>query len=310
MLAEPTSAQRRVLGAIGYSRNVALLHTDTSLLPDAEQARASWNFRRPVEAGGHVTVTYDLTRLQRLPVDALHLVTLGGEDLVDPATVLDRMEYEHPLYARVGRGAAAAARYRLRPARLRRHLPRLGFHGDGARSGLAAAERSGSRGAAAGIGCWQPRTARHAEPTQRVVRVQAAGSRNPQPGSSDDDPAHPPGAVPPLVHPPLAHVAGRSRRPARPRAGWARSWARSWSQFGPRDHLGDRAARSGQRRCVPAPRGCRARRRPVLMAAPTRPGLLLQPDQRVLRCSGAGPAVRGRRGAQHLRRPARLPGAP
>ena len=40
MLAEPTSAQREVLGAIGYSRNVALLHTDTSLLPDAEHARA------------------------------------------------------------------------------------------------------------------------------------------------------------------------------------------------------------------------------------------------------------------------------
>lgn len=84
MLAEPTVAQREVLGAIPYSANVALLHTDMSLLPRAERARASWNFRRPADARDHVTVTYDLTRLQRLPTDTHYLVTLGGEGLVDP----------------------------------------------------------------------------------------------------------------------------------------------------------------------------------------------------------------------------------
>ncbi len=144
MLAEPTTAQRDVLSAIPYSPNVALLHTDTSLLPEASGARASWNFRRPTEDLGHVTVTYDLTRLQRLPTDTHYLVTLGGEHLVDPATVIDRMEYEHPLYT----PASVAAQ---------RRLPELdtdrlafagayhgwGFHEDGARSGLAAAERLG-----------------------------------------------------------------------------------------------------------------------------------------------------------------------
>ena len=47
MLAEPTPAQRDVLGAMPYSPNTALLHTDASLLPRARDARASWNFRRP-----------------------------------------------------------------------------------------------------------------------------------------------------------------------------------------------------------------------------------------------------------------------
>ena len=181
MLAEPTSAQREVLGAIGYSRNVALLHTDTSLLPDAEQARASWNFRRPVEERGHVTVTYDLTRLQRLPTSTRYLVTLGGEDLVDPATVLDRMEYEHPLYT----PASVAAQQRLPDIDSDRlafagAYHGWGFHEDGARSGLAAAERLGfawggggdrllaaenraTRRAdparRAGSGCWQPKPA-------------------------------------------------------------------------------------------------------------------------------------------------------
>ena len=46
MLAEPTTAQREVLGAMPYSRNTALLHTDTSVLPSSTNARASWNFAR------------------------------------------------------------------------------------------------------------------------------------------------------------------------------------------------------------------------------------------------------------------------
>jgi predicted NAD/FAD-binding protein/DUF1365 family protein len=144
MLAAATPLQREVLGAMPYSRNVALLHTDTSLLPSARDAWASWNFRRPTEDLGHVTVTYDLTRLQRLPTDTHYLVTLGGEHLVDPARVIDRMEYEHPLYT----PDSVAARARLAEIDSDRLVfagayHGWGFHEDGARSGLRAAERLG-----------------------------------------------------------------------------------------------------------------------------------------------------------------------
>ncbi len=144
MLAEPTPVQREVLGAMPYSANTALLHTDTRLLPRAERARASWNFRRPPGARGQVTVTYDLTRLQRLDTDTRYLVTLGGEDLVDPATVIDRMEYEHPLYT----PASVAAQRRLPEIDTDRiafagAYHGWGFHEDGARSGVVAAERLG-----------------------------------------------------------------------------------------------------------------------------------------------------------------------
>ena len=129
MLAAPTTPQREVLGAMPYSANAALLHTDTSLLPRTRNAWASWNFRRPADSGaGEVTVTYDLTRLQRLPTETHYLVTLGGDDLVDPATVIDRMEYEHPLYTPESVAAQAPAPGdRHRPRRLRRRLPRLGL---------------------------------------------------------------------------------------------------------------------------------------------------------------------------------------
>jgi predicted NAD/FAD-binding protein len=143
MLAEPTSAQRKVLSSIPYSPNTALLHTDASLLPQAPGVRASWNFHR-ARTGNGVTVTYDLTRLQRLDTDTRYLVTLGGDDLVDPGSVIDRMEYAHPLYD----PSSVAARHRLPSI----HTDRIafagaydgwGFHEDGARSGAAAAERLG-----------------------------------------------------------------------------------------------------------------------------------------------------------------------
>ncbi len=144
MLEDPTDLQRELLSAMPYSSNPALLHTDTSLLPDVIDARASWNFHRRADESGEVTVTYDLTRLQRLPTETHYLVTLGGEDLVDPATVIDRMEYEHPLYT----PASVAASRRLPEINTDRiafagAYHGWGFHEDGARSGLAAATHLG-----------------------------------------------------------------------------------------------------------------------------------------------------------------------
>ena len=146
MLAEPTPTQRAVLSALPYSANPALLHTDESLLPRARKARASWNFRRVDDDRGRVTVTYDLTRLMRLPTETRYLVTLGGEDLVDPATVIARREYAHPLYT----PESVAAQARLPECATDRiafagAYHGWGFHEDGARSGLVAAERLGFR---------------------------------------------------------------------------------------------------------------------------------------------------------------------
>ena len=147
MLTDPTHIQREVLSAMPYSSNVAQLHTDESVLPRSSAARASWNYwRRPVgDEAGRVLVTYDMTRLQRLDVtDRRFLVTLGGEDLVDPRHVIETMSYEHPLYNPQSLAA-------------QRQLPLIdtdriafagayhgwGFHEDGAASGVRAAEHLG-----------------------------------------------------------------------------------------------------------------------------------------------------------------------
>lgn len=144
MLSAPTPAQREVLAAMPYSPNPALLHTDESLLPRSDGAQAAWNLRLPSSPDGRVTVTYDMTRLQRLPTDRRYLVTLGGEDLVDPATVIARMDYEHPVYT----AETVAAQRRLPEIDTDRIVfagayHGWGFHEDGARSGAEAVRRLG-----------------------------------------------------------------------------------------------------------------------------------------------------------------------
>jgi predicted NAD/FAD-binding protein len=145
MLAEPTAAERMILGAIRYSTNHTQLHTDESVLPRRPRARASWNYLATPNTD-RVVVTYDVTRLMGLTGPGRYLVTLGGSDIVDPAKVIAEMTYEHPLYTRETVAAQAL-------------LPTIGddrltfagayhgwgFHEDGAASGLRAAERLGAR---------------------------------------------------------------------------------------------------------------------------------------------------------------------
>ena len=147
MLTEATPSQREVLGAIHYSSNVAQLHTDESVLPRSDGARASWNYwRRPAaDAGTGVLVTYDLTRLQRLDVQGPRfLVTLNGVDCVDQGKVIDTMRYEHPLYT----PDSVAAQRRLPEINTARiafagAYHGWGFHEDGALSGVKAAAALG-----------------------------------------------------------------------------------------------------------------------------------------------------------------------
>lgn len=142
MLADPSLAQKEVLGAFTYSRNEAWLHTDASILPRRTGARASWNYLKATCSGteGLPLVSYDLNRLMRLDEPLNYLVTLNGADRVSGSTVLARMTYEHPVFTPESLAA-------------QRRLPEIndgtlafagayygwGFHEDGCAAGVLAA---------------------------------------------------------------------------------------------------------------------------------------------------------------------------
>jgi predicted NAD/FAD-binding protein len=146
MLADPSPAEREVLGAIPYQANEAVLHTDERLLPRRRAAWASWNFHLVEEEVGRTTVTYDMNRLQSLASERRYLVTLNRGDAIDPGKVIRRIPYAHPVFS--ADGIAAQGRWAEVSGARRTHYCgaywRWGFHEDGVWSALRAVERLGA----------------------------------------------------------------------------------------------------------------------------------------------------------------------
>ncbi len=84
MLVDPTTQERELLSQFAYQRNVAILHTDASLMPRRPAAWASWNYHVPLDEQGTVAVTYDLNRLQRLGAPGPICVTLNDCERIAP----------------------------------------------------------------------------------------------------------------------------------------------------------------------------------------------------------------------------------
>lgn len=154
MLSDSTPVERELLGAFPYERNTAVLHTDVSVLPRRRRAWASWNYHLPAEPASRATITYCMNILQRLESRHVFNVTLNSDERIDPARVLGRFVYEHPVFTTAR--AAAQARHAEVIGRNRTSFCgaywRNGFHEDGVVSALAvcrvlnrAVERSEAR---------------------------------------------------------------------------------------------------------------------------------------------------------------------
>jgi uncharacterized protein len=147
LLTDADDAEREVLGAFGYSTNVAWLHRDESLLPARRNGRASWNYR--LEGCRATTdrskVSYWMNRLQGHPESEPLVVTLNPDDAEPPREVIATMTYLHPTYD----AGSVAAQQRLASLSSDRlafagSYHGWGFHEDGCRSGVAAAEALGA----------------------------------------------------------------------------------------------------------------------------------------------------------------------
>jgi len=143
LLADPSVAEREVLGVIPYQRNEAVLHTDASLMPRRRAAWSSWNFHLTEEPAQGSTVTYWMNNLQRLRTKEPYFVTLNRSEEIDPAKVIRRITYDHPVYTK--EGVTAQARWtEISNVESRTHFCGAywgwGFHEDGVVSALRAVE--------------------------------------------------------------------------------------------------------------------------------------------------------------------------
>jgi predicted NAD/FAD-binding protein len=100
---QATPVEREVLSAFPYEKNLAVLHTDTRLLPRNRRAWACWNYHVPAgehasEAASKATVTYNMNLLQGVVSPETFCVSLNCGERIDPNRVIRSIVYHHPVF--------------------------------------------------------------------------------------------------------------------------------------------------------------------------------------------------------------------
>lgn len=140
LLDAPTPTERRLLGAIRFQDNRAVLHSDSALMPRRRAVWSSWVYQADSErTGQRLGVTYWMNRLQNIPESDPLFVTLNPVRAPREEAIHDEHTFRHPMF-----DAAALAAQRELPSIQGLNATwfagawaRNGFHEDG----IAAARR-------------------------------------------------------------------------------------------------------------------------------------------------------------------------
>ncbi len=98
LLSDPTDNENKILGAIKYQKNIALIHTDQSILPRRKIAWSSWNYLLNESQDDFVTLTYNMNILQTLKSKKVYCVTINNTTSIDDRKIIKKIKYHHPLF--------------------------------------------------------------------------------------------------------------------------------------------------------------------------------------------------------------------
>ncbi len=150
MLSDIDGLEDQALSPFKYQRNLAVLHSDPSLMPQRRRLWSSWNYiARPAEeesGGASVSVTYWMNLLQSIKTSMPLLVTLNPVHPPRQEQLIRTFQYDHPLFDEKT-DAAQRNLWKVQGHRNTYYCGSYfgaGFHEDGLQSGLAAAESLGN----------------------------------------------------------------------------------------------------------------------------------------------------------------------
>ena len=147
MIKDLNREEEAVLKPWNYSKNITILHTDSSFMPPSKPAWACWNYvkNKDSDDGDGVSVTYYMNRLQGLKTKNDYLVTLNPTKEISDEKKIYEIVYTHPKYTQ----ASISTQDKIKEVNGSNHLYfcgsycRYGFHEDGVISAVSVAKELG-----------------------------------------------------------------------------------------------------------------------------------------------------------------------
>jgi predicted NAD/FAD-binding protein len=143
LLDRPSTNENKILGSIQFQNNVAVLHTDESIMPKRKSAWSSWNYLVPKESSNTAIVTYYMNRLQNLACENNYFVTLNPIQEIHTSKIIKTIDYMHPVFDQLA--IKAQKKYRTINGKNNSWFCgaywRNGFHEDGVWSAIRAVEQ-------------------------------------------------------------------------------------------------------------------------------------------------------------------------
>ena len=144
LLQQASDEEHALLSNIGFQDNLAVLHTDASVMPKKRLAWAAWNYQSSAgdRENARVCLHYWLNKLQPLPFKQDVFVSLNPDRAIAKEHVLGEFDYAHPVFDL----AAIQAQRHLHNLQGQQHTwyagawMGYGFHEDGFKAGRAAAQ--------------------------------------------------------------------------------------------------------------------------------------------------------------------------
>ena len=94
----PSEDEKNILSNFKYKKNIAVIHTDSSVMPLNKKAWSSWNSSINKDDSSKTSITYWLNLLQNLKTEKNIFLSLNPFYEIDKEKILENVEFTHPYY--------------------------------------------------------------------------------------------------------------------------------------------------------------------------------------------------------------------
>tara|TARA_B100000686_G_scaffold1150_1_gene1318 strand:+ start:4525 stop:5769 length:1245 start_codon:yes stop_codon:yes gene_type:complete len=98
LIEKPTLDELRILKNFKYRENMAIIHTDESMMPKNKKAWCSWNSSMHINNTDKTSVTYWINQLQNLNFEKNIFLTINPFSEIPKNKIYKKVKFTHPYY--------------------------------------------------------------------------------------------------------------------------------------------------------------------------------------------------------------------